>query len=861
MSTFVDNATSALAQRQRTTHASDAVKSVLYDQASPGVPPKAAVAALREETMSNPQERTPRPRTAPAQRRTSQLSDDVKRDSGFAGSTKSQLSPTLPPTPNLPAFVLAGDPNKQIALPTVQETARRPRTSLGRRRSKKASKQKTRSVSPPNFKRLSSFRGLETDIPTGGLEDLDVTNFGFSHRGSIFFGKDMDNWFGPASKSTLEPSTVSMANKTAAEPGTTLLPSRSTTELTTTTAAASNGTLKPPTMPVPISSAGHANDRAVPAVEIPTISEPVPPAVEPTPMAEGDKENIPETPTRLKAGRRKPSLQMLQAAIAGGRVLSADEINFSMKVRSMYEAGDEDGADWSVQSGKDSSDTPTSHRNDDSPQDQLEDLPIRKSRQAGASKPGRMSQDIRASYHTKAEHELAGGIEDWQDIDGGDVDRYGFIVPRSEPDRPGSGANAAGLHRVATGLRLAADQPRRRGLRRTPSTARSSRSVPPQASIRPSSLHSAVSASPSVRSRRSTFRGRDRRITDAAGDMLTLPPGLADIAENQDDGQAINLLRRREWARNEKWQKMARPLKDSTQGTGGGMLFDFDVNDPKVISRTWKGIPDRWRATAWHSFLSASARRRGNYDNDKHLIQQFWQLQDTNCADDYQIDVDVPRTISMHVMFRRRYRGGQRLLFRVLHAIALYFPEIGYVQGMASLAATLLCYFDEERAFVMMVRLWQLRGLEQLFQPGFNGLMAALKELEDQWLAGSDMARKLNNLAIASTSYGTRWYLTLFNMSVPFPAQLRVWDVFMLLGDAVPINSGSFGGADLDVLHATSTALIDATREIIIDSDFENAMKVLTSFVPIRDEDLLMRVARVEYKIGKKRNGNKGTTA
>lgn len=109
-------------------------------------------------------------------------------------------------------------------------------------------------------------------------------------------------------------------------------------------------------------------------------------------------------------------------------------------------------------------------------------------------------------------------------------------------------------------------------------------------------------------------------------------------------------------------------------------------------------------------------------------------------------------------------------------------------------------------------------------------------------------------LMISSTAYGTRWYLTLFNYSLPFPAQLRVWDVFMLLGDASRSSSpSSKSGGDLDVLHATSAALIDATREILLDSDFENAMKVLTSWIPIKDEDLLMRVAKAEYKIRKKR--------
>ena len=107
-----------------------------------------------------------------------------------------------------------------------------------------------------------------------------------------------------------------------------------------------------------------------------------------------------------------------------------------------------------------------------------------------------------------------------------------------------------------------------------------------------------------------------------------------------------------------------------------------------------------------------------------------------------QIDLDVPRTINRHIMFRRRYRGGQRLLFRVLHSLSIYFPETGYVQGMASLAATLLCYFDEEKCFVMLVRMWQLRGLDRLYGPGFEGLMAALREFETGWLH-RDVANKL----------------------------------------------------------------------------------------------------------------------
>jgi hypothetical protein len=201
--------------------------------------------------------------------------------------------------------------------------------------------------------------------------------------------------------------------------------------------------------------------------------------------------------------------------------------------------------------------------------------------------------------------------------------------------------------------------------------------------------------------------------------------------------------------------------------------------------------------------------------------------------------------------------------------MSLYFPDTGYVQGMATLAATLLAYYDEEHAFIMLVRLWQLRGLEELYKSGFAGLMEALADFEREWLAGGEVATKLNEVGIPPTAYGTRWYLTLFNYSIPFPAQLRVWDVFMLLGDAEdhtarPATSGGKNkspppenprtfGQGLDVLHASSAALIDGMREIILESDFENIMKVLTSWVPIKDTEMFMRVAKAEWKVHRRR--------
>jgi len=73
----------------------------------------------------------------------------------------------------------------------------------------------------------------------------------------------------------------------------------------------------------------------------------------------------------------------------------------------------------------------------------------------------------------------------------------------------------------------------------------------------------------------------------------------------------------------------------------------------------------------------------------------------------------------------------QRLLFQVLHCISLKFPDHGYVQGMAPIAATLLCYYPGEIAFAMLVRLWQGKGLKNFFSREFDGLMTAFSSLEE----------------------------------------------------------------------------------------------------------------------------------
>jgi hypothetical protein len=579
------------------------------------------------------------------------------------------------------------------------------------------------------------------------------------------------------------------------------------------------------------------------------------------------------------------------------KVLSADEEMLSEKVRAFYAAGTDEpqdtesttnlavrmGARWQSTLGADarSVSIPSVSRATSTTEVNDEATSLRQPSMVASISQQHIPLE-------REEHELAGGLEDWKDVDAEEIDRYGFIIARASATDGADESKPQRLTRVTTSLQMASETPRRKGtLRRTPSSAHGSmRSLQSKAGTpettppRPMSSQSGYAGTPRRRasSRIPVPGSRNRRLMDSAMDMLTLPTSAQQTVENGHVHVSNTRARRKELEREEKWRRMARakpPSKDPRTGlpivgAGSESEYTFDTSSSKLIERTWKGIPDKWRATAWHSFLSTSASKRQNQPSDAELTSLFHLYQEQSSPDDVQIDLDVPRTISSHIMFRRRYRGGQRLLFRVLHAMSLHIPATGYVQGMAALAVTLLAYYDEEKAFVMLVRMWELRGLGQLYASGFGGLMSALDDFEKGWLGQGEVAKKLDGLGIGPTAYGTRWYLTLFNYAVPFPAQLRVWDVFMLLGDditvatAPPPSRGTMSstrkdgpdvaevpsfGTTLNVLHAASAALIDGMRDILLEADFENAMKVLTSWIPIQDEDLFMRIARAEWKV------------
>jgi hypothetical protein len=144
----------------------------------------------------------------------------------------------------------------------------------------------------------------------------------------------------------------------------------------------------------------------------------------------------------------------------------------------------------------------------------------------------------------------------------------------------------------------------------------------------------------------------------------------------------------------------------------------------------------------------------------------------------------VNRTLSTHIDFHLRFGLGQRKLFNVLRAFSISDEKVGYCQGMSTVCAILLLYYDEETTFIMMRYIFQYYQLDQLFQPGFPALLEAIQVQRKLLLLKSPkLVEYMDQIGLIPEMYAIRWYCTLFSDGIlSHDIVLRIWDIFMLRG-------------------------------------------------------------------------------
>ena len=191
------------------------------------------------------------------------------------------------------------------------------------------------------------------------------------------------------------------------------------------------------------------------------------------------------------------------------------------------------------------------------------------------------------------------------------------------------------------------------------------------------------------------------------------------------------------------------------------------------------GVPEPLRGTLWQELSGATA--------DAAAAAAYARLLGQRSAADEQIRKDMPRTLPQHDLFRERSGRGQASLFNVVRAYALHDPEVGYCQGIANVAATLLLVnsMDEQSAFATLTRLMAAPpyALRQQYVPGMPMLGCRLWQLERLLATHRPrLAAHLARLGVLPTTFASEWFLTLFAYNWPTAWVARVWDLFLVHG-------------------------------------------------------------------------------
>ncbi|KAJ2354790.1 hypothetical protein GGF43_003061, partial [Coemansia sp. RSA 2618] len=246
-------------------------------------------------------------------------------------------------------------------------------------------------------------------------------------------------------------------------------------------------------------------------------------------------------------------------------------------------------------------------------------------------------------------------------------------------------------------------------------------------------------------------------------------------------------------------------VRAANEGKWETMLQSFDAatlrGSRKVKKLVQAGVPSAVRARFYY-VLSGAAKLEQAGEYARLVGQEALPIYDV-------IERDVARCYPDHVMFSDAEGAGQRQLRRILRAYAQYNRDIGYCQGMGRLVGLfLISGLGEEQAF------WVLTATIHGFIPRYyESDLAGLREhtavfevlLHER---NPRLASHLAEQGCDALMYATPWFMTVFTLSLPWPAALRVWDWFMYRGTKVLFRVA------LGITDLASAYLLDACPTI-----------------------------------------------
>ncbi|KAL3317285.1 hypothetical protein Ciccas_004055 [Cichlidogyrus casuarinus] len=170
---------------------------------------------------------------------------------------------------------------------------------------------------------------------------------------------------------------------------------------------------------------------------------------------------------------------------------------------------------------------------------------------------------------------------------------------------------------------------------------------------------------------------------------------------------------------------------------------------------------------------------------EQYLLYKSERIDDANKE---QIDKDINRQFPHHELFSQKQFGGQETLRDMLRAYVAKYPDDGYSQGQAPLAAVLLMYMPEMNAF------WVLDRVCQKYLPNYYGL--SMDNIQIDGLVLFALLKRVNSKVhkflvkrdVTPPLVMLEWFMCIFIRTLPWSCVLRVLDMFFMEGNSA-LNS------------------------------------------------------------------------